>query len=190
MLVRYGTSWTPGMSGTRARPPTLMKIRGAVSCSSPTRTVSGPSNRAWPWMTVQPSMPRSHFSTPARALAETASARALTLPMSICDVAVQHDAVVGGAPREMRRVRAGDQRLGRHAAGVHAGAAEQLALDERDRHAGAGQPAGERRSGLAGPDDDGVEALHGSAAIMRAAAVGRQAAPSLLPTMAPPEPLR
>ena len=71
------------------------------------------------------------------------------------DAAVEDDAVVGGAAREVRGIGAGDQRLGRHAAGVDAGAAEELALDERDLHAGAGQPAGERRPGLAGADDDG-----------------------------------
>ena len=57
----------------------------------------------------------------------------------------------------MRGIGAGDQRLGRRAAGVDAGAAEQVALDQRDLHAGAGQPAGERRPGLAGADDDRVE---------------------------------
>ena len=49
----------------------------------------------------------------------------------------RRDAVVGAAPREMRGVGAGDQRLGRHAAGVDAGAAEQLPLDEGHLHAGA-----------------------------------------------------
>ena len=80
--MRNGTSLTPGMSGTSARPPTLMKMRGAVSRSSPTRMVFGASNRACPWTTVQPAMPRSIFSLPARALATTASARAFTLAMS------------------------------------------------------------------------------------------------------------
>ena len=77
--------------------------------------------------------------------------------MSIDGGPLEDDAVVGGAPGEVRGVGAGDERLGRHAAGVDAGAAEQLALDEGDFHAGAGQPAGERRTGLAGADDDGVE---------------------------------
>ena len=77
--------------------------------------------------------------------------------------AVEHDAVFGGAAGEVRGVGAGDQRLGRHAAGVDAGAAEQLALDERDLHPGAGQAAGERRAGLAGADDDGVEVASCSA---------------------------
>ena len=98
------------------------------------------------------------FRRPSRALAETVSARAFTLGMSIRDVAVEHDAVVGGPAREMCGIGAGHQRFGRHAAGVDAGAAEQLAFDERDCHSGASQAAGERGAGLAGPDDDGVEA--------------------------------
>ena len=60
----------PGRSGTSARPPTLMKMRGAVSRSSPTRTVSGPSKRACPRITVHPDMPRSQRSMPLRALAD------------------------------------------------------------------------------------------------------------------------
>ena len=95
----------------------------------------------------------------ARAFAITASARALTaLHVDADGAPSSDDAVVGGAAREVRGVGAGDQRLGRHAAGVDAGAAEQMALDERDGHAGRGQPAGERRAGLAGADDDRVEA--------------------------------
>ena len=84
-------------------------------------------------------------------------------------VAIQHDAVVGGPTREMCGIRAGHQRLGGHASGVDAGAAEELALHERDCHSGASQAAGERRSGLSGPDDDGVEASHGSADNIRKA---------------------
>ena len=71
------------MSGTRARPPTLTKIRGAVYVSPPTRMVLASSNRAWPWTTVQLSMPRSHFSTPLRESPDTLSALALTAAMSM-----------------------------------------------------------------------------------------------------------
>ena len=70
MLVRYGTSPTPGMSGTSARPPTLMKMRGAVSSSSPTRTRIPALEPGVPSKTVQPSMLRSHLSTPVRELAD------------------------------------------------------------------------------------------------------------------------
>ena len=45
------------------------------------------------------------------------------------DRLIQHDAIVRAAPRQMRGVSAGDQRLGRHAAGVDTGAAELVALD-------------------------------------------------------------
>ena len=79
------------------------------------------------------------------------------------------DPVLGGAAGDVGRVGARHQRLGRHAAGVDAGAAHELALDERDRHAGRGETADERRARLAGADDDRVERPHRSApAISRA----------------------
>ena len=84
--------------------------------------------------------------------------RALTRFMSTRDRPPSDDAEIGGAARQVGGIGAGDQRLGRDAAGVDAGAAEELALDERDGHARGGQPAGQRRSGLAGADDDRVEA--------------------------------
>ena len=83
VFVRNGTSPMPGMSGTSARPPTLMKMRGAVNCCSSTRTTWPDSNPACPLKTVQPFMFRSHCSMLVRELADTASACALTLRMSI-----------------------------------------------------------------------------------------------------------
>jgi len=59
-----------------------MKIRGADSTSPPTRTSVGDWKTACPCRTVQPGMPRSQRSTPARDGATTASARALTAAMS------------------------------------------------------------------------------------------------------------
>jgi hypothetical protein len=47
----------------------------------------------------------------------------------------------------MRGARARDQRLGRDAAGVDAGAADQPAFDDRGFPAGAAQPDGQRRTG-------------------------------------------
>ena len=81
--------------------------------------------------------------------------------MSTVIVARDHNAVLGGAARQVRRIGAGDQRLGRRAAGVDAGAAE-LARARR------WPPSCRRRSsrpasggpGLSGPDDDRVEAGH------------------------------
>src|SRR5687767_5970930 len=68
------------------------------------------------------------------------------------------DAVLGGASGHARRVRARHHRLGRNAAGVDAGSAEDLALDERDLHPSSGETRGHVRAGLAGPDDDRVVA--------------------------------
>src|SRR5205085_6163266 len=70
---------------------------------------------------------------------------------------IEHDAVLGAAPGEGRGIGAGDGRLGGHAAGVDAGAAEQMALDQGHRHPGGGEPAGERRAGLPGTNDDRIE---------------------------------
>ncbi|BBY76830.1 hypothetical protein MPRF_37290 [Mycolicibacterium parafortuitum] len=71
------------------------------------------------------------------------------------------DPEVGTAAREVRGVRAGDERLGRDATGVHTGAADELALDDRDGLAGLGEPRRQRRPGLPRADDDRVELLHG-----------------------------
>src|SRR6185369_17143732 len=77
-LVRKGTSLIPGIAGTETRPPTLMKILSASRTSSLTITVRGDSKRACPWMTVQFSSPRSHFSTPLFDRPLTSSFRAFT----------------------------------------------------------------------------------------------------------------
>jgi hypothetical protein len=68
-------------------------------------------------------------------------------------------AVLGAAPRCVCGIGAGDQRFGRYAAGVDASAAEQLTLDDRNRHAHRCKPSGQRRSGLPGANDDRVEAM-------------------------------
>lgn len=66
------------------------------------------------------------------------------------------------------RIGAGDQRPGRHAAGVHASSLEQLALDERDGHSGIGQPACKRWTDLPGAYDDCVKVRnHGCPPVLR-----------------------
>jgi hypothetical protein len=85
------------------------------------------------------------------------------------DRAAEVDAVIGGAPRQISGIRARDQSLGRRAAGVHAGPAEQLSLDNGHGHAGTRQPPGERWTSLAGTEDDGVEAAHRSATTISSA---------------------
>ena len=142
-----------------ARPPTLMKMRGALSCSSPTRMTSGASKRAWPLdhraagHRAQPALdPVARFADDG--VGAGAHARHVD-----ADRPGDH-AEVGAAAREVRGVGAGDHGLGRRAAGVHAGAAEQVSLDQRDGHARAGQPSGQRRTGLAGAHDDRIELVH------------------------------
>ena len=80
------------------------------------------------------------------------------------------DSVIGGATRHMRDPGAGDQRFGRRAAVVDAGAAEMLALDQRGFPAGLGQLDGEERPGLTRADDDGVEFLRHAASTSVSAA--------------------
>ena len=82
------------------------------------------------------------------------------------------DAEVGGAASEVGDIGAGDQGLGRAAAGVDTGASEEAALDDRHLRAGGGQPDRERRAGLAAADDDCVEALGGHARPSRQRARG------------------
>src|SRR5262245_35682143 len=62
-------------------------------------------------------------------------------------------AVLVGSSRDMRRARACDQRLGRNAACVDAGAAEALALDDRHLHSCACQPNREGWPGLPSADN-------------------------------------
>ena len=71
-----------------------------------------------------------------------------------------HDPVIGGAMHQVGSIGTGYKRLGRHAAGVDAGPAKELSFDVGHCLAGAGQLAGQRRAGLAGPDDDRVESVH------------------------------
>src|SRR6185503_3003280 len=82
LLVRYGTSFTPGISGTVARPPTLMKIRSAVSARPPTSSVRGALKRAWPRISVTFFMPSIHFPRPSVDCFTTPSLRAFTAFMS------------------------------------------------------------------------------------------------------------
>ena len=72
------------------------------------------------------------------------------------------ETVLGAAARHMSGASAGDQRLGGNAAGVDAGAAEHLALDDRGLQAFLVEARAERRRRLADADDDRIEAFgHG-----------------------------
>jgi hypothetical protein len=84
------------------------------------------------------------------------------------DGALDSDAVVARAPRQVRGIGTGNQGLGGRAAGVDAGAAKAVPLEDGDPHVG-GRPAmGQRWSGLAGADDDGVEVGHVRAPLVSA----------------------
>src|SRR5215213_8834687 len=74
------------------------------------------------------------------------------------DGTVEDHAILAAPTSEMRRIGTGDQRLRWRAAGIDAGAAKELPLNERHRHACSGKPIRERRSGLPGSDDNGLEA--------------------------------
>src|SRR5882672_7364930 len=74
------------------------------------------------------------------------------------------EAVFAAASRRVHGARRGHQRLGGDAADVDAGAADELALDDRGLQSFAIQARAQRRAGLAGADDDRVVAFgHGVA---------------------------
>jgi hypothetical protein len=73
------------------------------------------------------------------------------------DGSADFDPVLPRAPRQLRRVGACHQRLGRDAARVDAGAAEKLALDDRHFHPCSREACRQRRSSLARADHDRVE---------------------------------
>ena len=103
----------------------------------------------------------SDRSTPLLERPATWSLRALTRFMStVTPPPPDGEAVVGAAPRRVRGIGAGDQRLGRRAPRIDAGAAEAATLDDRHFHARSRQPPREGRSRLAGADDDGVVVGH------------------------------
>jgi hypothetical protein len=84
----------------------------------------------------------------------------------------------------MRHLRAGDQCLGRHAAGVDAGTPEQVPLNQRHGHARRCQSTGKRGPGLAGADDDGVERqAHDSSAMAAMAMPGETSDSNVATTM-------
>ena len=63
----------------------------------------------------------------------------LDLPHIDADFAGDRDPVIGRTPRQLCGIGARHQRLCRRAAGIDAGAADEIALDDRDLHPGAGK---------------------------------------------------
>jgi hypothetical protein len=83
------------------------------------------------------------------------------------------EAELGAPLGHVDRARAGHHRLGWHAAGVDAGAAEAMAFEHRGAASRLSQPGRQRRPGLTGADDNRVESVggHGVAAHYGAAEV-------------------
>ena len=73
------------------------------------------------------------------------------------------DAVIRRTPRHVGCVGAGDEGLGRRAAGVDARSAEELAFDHRYFLACLCEPSSQRRAGLPRPNDDRIIPVHGFA---------------------------
>ena len=106
--------------------------------------VRGLSKRPWPSISVTLGAFRSQFVTPAFDCATISSLRALTRAMSTAIGPSITTPKSAAAARDVRGARARDQRLGRNAADVDAGAADELALEDRGLAAGtrrAGRPA-------------------------------------------------
>ena len=143
----------PGSSGVKAG-RRVEEMRGAVSTRSPTRIRSGPSKRAWPRRKVSLSSLRARRCVAPIGRRDAVGAR---LQLRIIDPDVRRRDAEIGAAGEMGGISARHHRLGRNAAGVDAGPADEVALDQRHRHARPGQAPGQRRPGLAGADDDRVE---------------------------------
>jgi len=81
------------------------------------------------------------------------------------------DSELRGAARHMRCVGTRHHGLGGGAAGVDAGAAEELAFHDGDLHSGGGEALGQRGPGLSRADDDGVKWCHVSGDLLTPAAV-------------------
>jgi len=131
-------------------------ICGARGTRSATATMRVPVKRAAPINTVM-------FGIPASQSARPRTARFATGPLHAITAAMSTKTTIGPPPRQMCKARAGHHRLGRRAPVVDAGATEMLALDQRHAAPGCGQTRTQERTGLAGPDDDGVELFHAGA---------------------------
>ena len=134
-----------------------MKICAASSSSPSTATCLGPTKRAWPTIDANVRLlAQPLLDALVRDLDDRVLPRLDRLHVDP-DRPFDHHPELRGAARDVGGAGARDQGLGRDAAVVDAGAAEALALDDRDPLAGRGETVGERRTGLAGADDDGIE---------------------------------
>ena len=82
LLVRKGTSFTPGSGGTSARAPTSRKILSACSRRLPTDTVRGAVNAACPCTSDTFFILAIHLARPSVECLTTPSLRFFTAGMS------------------------------------------------------------------------------------------------------------
>ena len=134
------------MSGTIARPPTLRKIRSASS----TLVVDPDGVRTLEAGVAADQRAAVHALEPGLDAVAVVEHDLVLARLDLCHVdgdVAGADAVLGAASGDVCGVRAGHQRLGRNAAVVDAGSADELALDHRDglaRLRSAGPPAAAR----------------------------------------------
>ena len=72
-------------------------------------------------------------------------------------IAIANKTILGAAASNMRCVRAGDECLCRDTSRIHTCAAKLVAFDNGDSHARGRKPRRQRRTCLAGSDDDCIE---------------------------------
>ena len=144
LLVKYSTWSRPGISGTAARPPTLMKISGRAQGLAADRHRLRRGEACVPLIDGDHGIASQRLLDAAVGEAQHIVLARLDLPHVDGDGAWDRNAVISGAAGEMRGIGTRHQRLGRRAAGVDAGAAEAVALD--DRHALARRLPGDVRA--------------------------------------------
>jgi len=144
-----------GIGGTSARAPTSRKILSACSRRLFADTVRGAVMRRVHARGIRSSSPRS-ASEPVRGLLDHRCPCASSLPA--CRRArAGREAVVAARRATCAAARARDQRLGRDAAVVHAGAEPRsLRSMRRGLQSSLSRPRAQRRRSLPGADDDRV----------------------------------
>jgi hypothetical protein len=73
------------------------------------------------------------------------------------DIAIDSKTIFGTSASNMGRVRAGNERLCWYTSRIDTGATKLVAFNNGDRHARIRKPRSQRRTCLAGPDNDGIE---------------------------------
>ena len=144
----------PGIAGTSGRPPVEIRILSAVTVSLPTWTV---------WRSIRPAS--THMDLHARPFEQADVDRVQAIDLLLHVVAQRRPGMRGLAAHPavgrrilelVRELGAIDQKLLRHAAPDHAGAADAIVLADADSRAVAGGNARSAHAARAGADDEQV----------------------------------